>query len=175
MDDRGLDYKSYSLSPPLATIQATIIQFNFPNPTAFISTYIPPQKKNPSNPNRHLFPINDLLTIHNSFSLTSLLVTLTVTIGVQENCSRANPFGIQLLNSPSITICTHAAPSTPTRFGSVTPCTINIAILKNLSHHCLATSISAMTPDHNPVIFNMDFSLTNNNIPKKYIPNWEKF
>ncbi|GIX72886.1 hypothetical protein CEXT_2191 [Caerostris extrusa] len=32
-----------------------------------------------------------------------------------------------------------------------------------------------MTSDHNPVIFNIDFSLTNNNIPKKYIPNWEKF
>ncbi|GIY24087.1 putative RNA-directed DNA polymerase from transposon X-element [Caerostris darwini] len=32
-----------------------------------------------------------------------------------------------------------------------------------------------MTSDHNPVIFNIDFSLPNNNIPKRYIPNWEKF
>ncbi|GIX72889.1 RNA-directed DNA polymerase from mobile element jockey [Caerostris extrusa] len=69
-------------TPPLATIQATIIQVNFPNPTAFISTYIPPQKKNPSNPNRLFFLSMIFSPSIIPSPLTSLLVTLTVTIGV---------------------------------------------------------------------------------------------
>ncbi|GIY03628.1 RNA-directed DNA polymerase from mobile element jockey [Caerostris darwini] len=161
-------------TPPLASIQATIIQLNFPNPTAFISTYIPPQKKNPSNPNRHLFPINDLLTIHNSFSTYFIAGDLNCHHR-SWNCSRANPFDIQLFKFTQQQNWHIAAPPTPTRFGSVTPSTIDIAILRNFSHHCLATSIPAMTSDHNPVIFNIDSSLPNNNIPKRYIPNWEKF
>ncbi|GIY87725.1 RNA-directed DNA polymerase from mobile element jockey [Caerostris extrusa] len=161
-------------TPPLATIQATIIQLNLPNPTALISTYIPPQKKNPSNPNRHLFPINDLLTIHNSFSSYFIAGDLNCH-NRSWNCSRANPFGIQLFKFTQHHNLHIAAPPTPTRFDSVTPSTIDIAIIKNFSHHCLATSISAMTSAHNPVLFNIDFSLPNNNIPKRFIPNWEKF
>ncbi|GIX99502.1 RNA-directed DNA polymerase from mobile element jockey [Caerostris darwini] len=170
----GVFIKRHIPTPPLATIQATIIQLNLPNPTAFISTYIPPQKKNPSNPNRHLFPTNDLLTIHNSFS--SYFIAGDLNCHHRSwNCSRANPFGIQLFKFTHHHNLHIAAPPTPTRFGSVTPSTIDIAIIKNFSHHCLTTSISAMTSEHNPVIFNIDFSLPNNNIPKRYIPNWEKF
>ncbi|GIX79334.1 hypothetical protein CDAR_228141 [Caerostris darwini] len=86
------------------------------------------------------------------------------------NCYRANPFGLQLYNFTQQHNLHIAAPHTPIRFGSLTPSIIDIAILKNFSYHYLTSSISAMTFDHNPVLFNIDYTLQNNNIP-----NWEKF
>ncbi|GIY82208.1 RNA-directed DNA polymerase from mobile element jockey [Caerostris darwini] len=158
----------------LLSFKPQIIQLHLPNPTALLSTDIRPQKKNPSNPNRHLFPINDLLPLHNSFS--SYFIAGDLNCHHRSwNCSRANSFDIQLFKFTQHHNLHIAAPSTPTRFGSATPSTIDIAILKKFSHHCPATSISAMTSDHNPVLFNIDFSLPNNNIPKRYIFNWEKF
>ncbi|GIY17704.1 putative RNA-directed DNA polymerase from transposon X-element [Caerostris extrusa] len=86
------------------------------------------------------------------------------------NCSRANTFGKHLFKFSTDNRLHIAAPPTPTRFGNLTPSTIDIALIKNLNLNC--TADCALTSDHNPVLFTFDH--TNTNLTYN-IPNWAKF
>ncbi|GIX76449.1 hypothetical protein CEXT_292421 [Caerostris extrusa] len=91
------------------------------------------------------------------------------------NCSRANTFGKHLLKFSTDNRLHIAAPPTPTRFGNLTPSTLDIALIKKLNFHCNADSISALTSDHNPVLFTFDHTLHTNTNLTYHIPNWAKF
>ncbi|GIY14724.1 RNA-directed DNA polymerase from mobile element jockey [Caerostris extrusa] len=91
------------------------------------------------------------------------------------NCSRANSFGINLYKFTNDNRLHIAAPPTPTRYGTNTPSTIDIALFKNLNYRYTCESVSALTSDHNPVIYHFDLTIPNIDSQNYNIPNWSKF
>ncbi|GIY65390.1 hypothetical protein CEXT_468811 [Caerostris extrusa] len=92
--------------------------------------------------------------------------------------ARANSFGttndntLEFTNDNRLHI---AAPLTPTRYGTNTPSTIDIALFKNLNYSYTCESVSVLTSDHNPVIYHLDLIMPNNDSQTYKIPNWFNF
>ncbi|GIY65108.1 hypothetical protein CDAR_251751 [Caerostris darwini] len=84
----------------------------------FLYLHIPPQKKT-LNPNRHLFPLNDLL-------YPSLLLETSIVITEVGTVPELTRLAFSYTQQHNLHI---AVPPTPTRFGSVTHSINDIAIL----------------------------------------------
>ncbi|GIY98943.1 RNA-directed DNA polymerase from mobile element jockey [Caerostris extrusa] len=120
------------------------------------------------------FPINDFNLLHNRFNNYFLGGDLN-SHHRKWNCSRANSFGINLYKFTNDNRLHIAAPPTPTRYGTNTPSTIDIALFKNLNYRYTCESVSALTSDHNPVIYHFDLTIPNIDSQNYKIPNWFKF
>ncbi|GIY48485.1 RNA-directed DNA polymerase from mobile element jockey [Caerostris darwini] len=160
-------------TPDLSTTQATIIQLQTKTPITITSTYVPPQRNSATDPNRNFFPINDFNLLHNRFNNYFLGGDLN-SHHRKWNCARANSFGINLYKFTNDNRLHIAAPPTATRYGTNTP-TIDITLLKNLNYRYTCVSISALTSDHNPVIYHFDLTIPNIDSQTYKIPNWFKF
>ncbi|GIX98524.1 RNA-directed DNA polymerase from mobile element jockey [Caerostris darwini] len=154
-------------SPTLNTVQTTIVQlYNHNNPFTVQS-----QRKTPTDPNRNFFSLQDLTTLHNTFN-SYFMGGDFKSHHRHWNCFRANTFGKHLFKFTTDNRLHIATPPTPTR---LTPSTIDIALIKNLNYNCNADSISALTSDHNPVLFTFDHIIHTKTKLTYNIPNWVKF
>ncbi|GFX52860.1 probable RNA-directed DNA polymerase from transposon X-element [Trichonephila clavipes] len=140
-------------STPLQHIEATTITLNPPNvnPLTITSIYIPPQS------DKFLFTL-DLENILQINSNCVIFGDFNATHNAW-NCSHNSTRGTQLKNFTDTLNINIAFPNMPTRYGTHSSNTLDIALINNFNFPYDITSISDLSSDHNPVILN--FSLCN--------------
>ncbi|GFW55108.1 probable RNA-directed DNA polymerase from transposon X-element [Trichonephila clavipes] len=140
-------------STPLQHIEATTITLNPPNvnPVTITSIYIPPQS------DKFLFTL-DLENILQINSNCVIFGDFNATHNAW-NCSHNSTRGTQLKNFTDTLNINIAFPNMPTRYGTHSSNTLDIALINNFNFPYDITSISDLSSDHNPVI--LKFSLCN--------------
>ncbi|GFV93400.1 probable RNA-directed DNA polymerase from transposon BS [Trichonephila clavipes] len=157
-------------TPPLQHIEATTITLNPPNvnPLTITSIYIPPQsdKFSFTLDLENILQINSNCVIFDDFNATHNA----------WNCSQNSTRGTQLKNFTDTLNINIAFPNMPTRYGTHSSNTLDIALINNFNFPYDITSISDLSSDHNPVLLNFSLcNITHMDKPRAITTCWSTF
>ncbi|GFV15996.1 RNA-directed DNA polymerase from mobile element jockey [Trichonephila clavipes] len=157
-------------SPPLQHIEATTVTLNPPNvnPLTITSIYIPPHsdKFSFTLDLENILQINSNCVIFGDFNATHNA----------WNCSQNSTRGTQLKNFTDTLNINIAFPNMPTRYGTHSSNTLEIALINNFNFPYDITSISDLSSDHNPVFLNFSLcNITHMDKPRAITTCWSTF
>ncbi|GFV70910.1 hypothetical protein TNCV_111301 [Trichonephila clavipes] len=161
--------KHYSLpTPSLQTIEATTVILTpiDHDPISIVSVYIPPRS------DEYTFTID----IENLIQTSSNCVLFGDFNAPHTawNCNTNSSKGVRLLDFVNLTNI--AYPDSPTRFGSNSANTLDIAVIRNFYYPYTINSLHDLSSDYNPVLLNFTLKLKKDvSNPRAVHTNWPLF
>ncbi|GBN73212.1 putative RNA-directed DNA polymerase from transposon X-element [Araneus ventricosus] len=159
------------IPPTLTYVEASAVTIHKKNhaPITLISVYVPPPHS--ADNSIFTFDIEVLLQIGHTPVICGDFNAHHPSWG----CTTENSKGRSLSHFVQHAGADIIFPNSPTRYGTFSASTIDLAITKNFLYPFEIHSLPEMSSDHNPVLFNffLTYSLPNNN--GKFATNWNLF
>ncbi|GBM82442.1 RNA-directed DNA polymerase from mobile element jockey [Araneus ventricosus] len=157
------------IPPTLHYVEATVVALDLNNSEkiTLTSIYVP----HSSDPGMFTFDIENLIQV----SRNQIICGDYNAHHISWGCASTNHRGATLMNFVNSAGLEILAPSTPTRFGTNSASTIDLAIVREFLYPYDIISLPELSSDHNPILLNFYFKFSIPSINGKTKTNWNKF